>query len=89
MVNVEKMKWYFFTKIVLVIEKKFEMRGFSDMINQNNQNSSWKKLLGFRNMQENLENMYKLNFVLEDNTFTKSVRKQKWIPIIARNSKQS
>ena len=26
------------------------------MINQNNQNSSLKKLLGFRNMQEKLEN---------------------------------
>ena len=27
-------------------------------MNQNNQNSNWKKLLGFRNMQEKLENTY-------------------------------
>ena len=26
--------------------------GFSDPIKQNNQNSNWKKMLGFRNMQE-------------------------------------
>ena len=25
------------------------------LINQNNQNSNWKKVLGFRNMQENVE----------------------------------
>ena len=29
--------------------------GFSDLTNQNNYNSNWKKLLGFRNMQEKLE----------------------------------
>ena len=29
--------------------------GFSDLIDQNIQNSNWKKLLGFRNMQEKLE----------------------------------
>ena len=29
--------------------------GFSDLINQNNSNSNWKKLLGFRNMQEKLD----------------------------------
>ena len=28
---------------------------FSDPINWNNYNSNWKKLLGFRNMQEKLE----------------------------------
>ena len=27
-------------------------------MNQNNQNSNWKKLLGFRNMQEKLENVF-------------------------------
>jgi len=32
--------------------------GFPDIINQNNSNSNWKKLLGFRNMQEKLEKMY-------------------------------
>ena len=26
------------------------------LINQNNSNSNWKKILGFRNMQEKLEN---------------------------------
>ena len=30
--------------------------GFSDLINQNNFNSNWKNILGFRNMQEKLEN---------------------------------
>jgi hypothetical protein len=29
--------------------------GFSDLINQKNYNSIWKKLLGFRNIQEKLE----------------------------------
>ena len=29
--------------------------GFSELINYNNQNANWKKLLGFRNMQENLQ----------------------------------
>ena len=32
--------------------------GFSYLINQNNYNSNWKKILGFRNMQEKLENQY-------------------------------
>ena len=32
--------------------------GFSDLINQNNWKSNWKKLLAFRNMQEKLENKY-------------------------------
>ena len=32
--------------------------GFSDLINWNNYNSNWNKLLGFRNMQEKLENDY-------------------------------
>ena len=30
--------------------------GFSYLINQNNSSPNWKKLLGFRNTQENLEN---------------------------------
>ena len=29
--------------------------GFSDLINQNNSNKNWKKLLGFRNLKEKLE----------------------------------
>ena len=29
--------------------------GFSDLINQDNFNSNWKKLLGFKNLQEKLE----------------------------------
>ena len=37
--------------------------GFSDVINQNNQNSNWKKLLGFRNMQEKLEKKQATNLV--------------------------
>jgi hypothetical protein len=32
--------------------------GFSDLINQSNLNSNWKKLLGFRNMQEELEKSF-------------------------------
>ena len=32
--------------------------GFSYLVNQNNCNSNQKKLLGFRNMQEMLENMF-------------------------------
>ena len=32
--------------------------GFSYLINLNNYNSNWKKLLGFRNMQEKLEKDY-------------------------------
>ena len=32
--------------------------GFSDLIHWNNSNSNWKKLLRFRNMQENLENVF-------------------------------
>ena len=31
--------------------------GFSDLINQNNYNANWKKLLGFRNIQEKLEKL--------------------------------
>ena len=31
---------------------KLVLGGSSDIINQNNQNSNWKKILGFRNMQE-------------------------------------
>ena len=31
--------------------------GFSDLKNQNNYNSNWKKILGFRNLQEKLENI--------------------------------
>ena len=31
--------------------------GFSYLINYNNYNLNWKKLLGFRNMQEKLENI--------------------------------
>ena len=31
--------------------------GFSYLMNQNNYNSNWKKILGFRNMQEKLENV--------------------------------
>ena len=34
------------------------------LMNQSNQNSNWKKLLGFRNMQENLENV---KFYLQPN----------------------
>ena len=34
------------------------MKGFSDLINYNNYNSNWKKLLGFRNMQEKLEKQF-------------------------------
>ena len=30
--------------------------GFSDLVNQKSQNSNWKKSLGFRKMQEKLEN---------------------------------
>ena len=30
---------------------------FSDLKKQNNYNSNWKKLLGFRNLQEKLENI--------------------------------
>ena len=33
-------------------------RAFSYLINYNNDNSNWKKLLGFRNMQEMLENSF-------------------------------
>ena len=33
---------------------------FSYLINQNNQNSNWKKILGFGNTQEKLENTYTL-----------------------------
>ena len=53
-------------KIVLVIEKntifcnrmlvKLVPVGFSHLMNQNNWNSNWEKILGFRNMQEKLEN---------------------------------
>ena len=32
--------------------------GFSDLMNQKNQNSNWKKVLGFRNLQEKLENAF-------------------------------
>jgi hypothetical protein len=31
--------------------------GFSYHLNQKNYNSNWKKILGFRNMQEKLENV--------------------------------
>ena len=31
---------------------------FSDLKNQNNYNSNWKKILGFRNLQEKLENSF-------------------------------
>ena len=36
---------------------------FSYRINQNNYNSNWKKVLGFRNMQEKLENILYSRFV--------------------------
>ena len=39
----------------LVAEYFFNLFLLSDMINWNNSNSNWKKLLGFRNMQEKLE----------------------------------
>ena len=39
--------------------------GFSDRINQDKYNSNWKKLLGFRNMQEKLEKRSK-SFDLKD-----------------------
>jgi hypothetical protein len=39
--------------------------GFADIINWNNSNSNWKKLLGYRNMQEKLENK---NACLEKNS---------------------
>ena len=32
--------------------------GFSYLINQKNYNSNWKKILGFRKMQEKLEKMF-------------------------------
>ena len=32
--------------------------GFLDLINQNNYNSNWKKILGFRNLQEKLEKVF-------------------------------
>ena len=43
---------------------KLISEGFSDLINQNNYNSNWKKLLGFRNMQEKLENDFYEKFWL-------------------------
>ena len=39
------------------------LAGFSYLINWNNWNSNWKKLLGFWNMQENLENISYLSCV--------------------------
>jgi hypothetical protein len=36
---------------------KLFLAGFSEPINQNNCISNWKKLLGFRNMQEKLANL--------------------------------
>ena len=35
---------------------KLVPEGLSDLINQNNYNSNWKKILGSRNIQEKLEN---------------------------------
>ena len=38
--------------------------GFSDVEKENNYKSNWKKLLGFRNLQEKLENFMTLkNFI--------------------------
>ena len=37
-------------------------------INQNNYNSNWEKLLGFRNMQEKLENDIDLKLLSGKNT---------------------
>ena len=36
---------------------KLGPEGFSNLMNWKNYNSDWKKLLGFRNMQEKLENI--------------------------------
>ena len=37
---------------------KYFTGGFSYLINQNNWNSNWNKILGFRNMQEKLKKKY-------------------------------
>ena len=41
----------------------FVLGSFSYLVNKNNSNSNWKKLLGFRNMQEKLEK--NLNYILK------------------------
>ena len=41
-----------------ILEFKPEGLDFQYLINQNDQNSNWKKILGFGNMQENLENSF-------------------------------
>ena len=45
---------------------KLVLGGFSDLINKknSNSNSNWKKLLGFKNMQDKLENVYVLQIVV-------------------------
>ena len=43
--------------------------GFSYLINKNNQNMNWKKILGCRNMQEKLENTH---LGCQDNNYIKS-----------------
>ena len=40
----------------LLTECLFVPGGFSDLKNQNNHNLNWKKLLGFRHLQEKFEN---------------------------------
>ena len=50
--------------------------GFSYLINQNNQNSNWKKM-GFRNMQEKLEKRFflKLHLIVSSGRFTDGLTK--------------
>ena len=45
-----------FIQTVKGLNNVFDFGAFSYLINQNNQNSNWKKILGIRNMQEKLEN---------------------------------
>ena len=37
--------------------------GFSYLINLTNENSNWKKILGFRNIQEKIENNFPDNLI--------------------------
>ena len=39
--------------------------GFSYLTNQNNYNSNWKKLLGFRNMQKKIEKAKFLHYAFD------------------------
>ena len=43
-------------------------------MNQNNYNLNWKQILGFRNMQEKLENIYVISFSASQRFLEKYIR---------------